>query len=147
MPEGLYCNGSNWGYCAPQCSCTNGTWNCIYPGCPVLVCPPSPPPQGSACQENGFMCGPQNFGGYCSPTCTCDNGAWNCTYPPCPPPPPCPATQPGEYSQCFEVGQECSYYYGCSSAYCTCETPGSWFCSVGNCEGGIDDDGGIGVDF
>jgi hypothetical protein len=133
---GLTCGSQNWGYCSPECTCTsNGFWSCLYPPCPPPppACPPTPPPQGSACYPSGTTCGPANFGGYCSPTCTCDNGAWYCSYPPCPPPPPCPPTQPNEYSQCYDVGQSCAYYYGCSSAYCTCQSPGAWFCSIGDC--------------
>jgi hypothetical protein len=131
---GLNCGSANYGYCAPDCTCTsNGYWSCNYPPCPPPICPSMPPPQGSACYENGLTCGPQNFGGYCAPTCTCENGAWNCSYPPCPPPPPCPITQPNEYSQCYIVGQSCYYSYGCSSALCTCQSPGSWFCSIGDC--------------
>jgi hypothetical protein len=112
------------------------------------VCPPSAPPEGSYCGDNGLSC-PSYFGGYCPPQVVCENNQWTYLYPPCPPPPPCPMTQPGDYTQCFDVGQSCFYSYGCGSAYCQCQNPGSWFCTIGDCVdgGGWADAGVIRGDF
>ena len=138
--NGLTCRDPGGG-CGPVCTCSNNTWVCDAPPCPAPVCPPSPPYGGVACSPNGFTCDGSNTNwGYCPPSCTCTNGTWLCADPSCPPP-VCPPTQPNEYSQCLAVGESCYYPYGCGSATCDCQSPGTWFCTIGDCA-----DAGVTID-
>jgi hypothetical protein len=128
--NGLVCHVPGGG-CGPVCTCDNYQWVCDALPCPPPVCPSSPPVPGTACSPDGFMCNGPNWGD-CPPSCTCENGAWQCVYPSCPVS-LCPPTPPSEYSQCPVVGQSCDYPQGCGTTICDCQSPGAWFCSVGDC--------------
>jgi hypothetical protein len=76
--DGLKCD--SYPGCAPQCTCTNNVWQCIYPPCPPPICPTSAPQDGTACGPVGNVCDyPINQ--ICQTVeCTCyPSGTWGCT--------------------------------------------------------------------
>jgi hypothetical protein len=93
---GGYCNVVDTKYCeypSGCCSasyqCQNSAWEAIPMSCnpPALVCPDSPPSDGTACDSCAYQSEPCSWDGCADggtfATATCDNGAWSVQSQPC----------------------------------------------------------------